>query len=214
MIFRRLLVAFSSALFLTTARAAPLERDLGQGLGYVRLKQLPADLPAGEPGRAKASVLDARYVAADGAAAMAFGAWLKFRATARTPVFVLVNADTSPALRAELRAHDPAGGIVVIGVATAQFRPDSAVAISPQDERRAYDALAEGTTVEALLTDNPGKVRNDEASLAKGQPNDPPPVPAELPVDAPPAKRNGPPVDVALQRAIHLHRALVALKRL
>ena len=214
MILRRLLVAFSFALLFAAARAAPLERDLGQGLGYVRLKQLPADLPASESGRAKPSVLDARYVAADADAATAFAAWLKFRATLRAPVFVLVNTDTSPALRTALKAHDPASGVVVIGVTSGQFKPDSAVTVSPEEERRAYDALADGATVEALLADNPGKVRNDEASLAKGQNNDLPPVPVELPGDAPPAKRNGPPVDVALQRAVHLHRALVALKRL
>ena len=53
MILRRHIVAFSYALLLATASAAPLERDLGQGLSYVRLKQLPADLPASEPGRAE-----------------------------------------------------------------------------------------------------------------------------------------------------------------
>ena len=214
MIFRRCLVVLSFGLLAACAGAAPLERDLGQGLGYVRLKQLPADLPAAESGRAKACVLDARYSAADADAATAFAAWLKFRATPRAPVFVLVNADTAPALQAGLKAHDPAGGVVIIGVASSRLNPDSTVVITPEEERRAYDALADGATIEALLADNPGKVRSDEASLAKGQPNDLPPVPAELPGDAPPAKRSGPPVDAALQRAVHLHRALLALKKL
>ena len=200
-------------LFSTTAAvlAAPLERDLGQGLGYVRLQHLPADLPGAEAGRAKACVLDARYTAADADAAKAFVAWLKFRATPRAPVFVLVNSDTALTLLHTLTTGNPSTGIIVVGVASAQFRPDSPVTIAAEDERRAYDALADGATVEALLADNPGKARNDEASLAKGQPGD---VPVELPADAPPTKRTGPPVDVALQRAIHLHRTLVALKRL
>ena len=197
-----------------TAPAGPLERDLGQGLGYVRMHRLPADLPANPRGRVQPSVLDARYTEADADGAIAFVAWLKFRATPRSPVFVLVNAETSSALLASLAARNPATGIVVIGVASARFDPDSPVKISPGDERRAYDALANGAVVDALLADNPTKVRNDEASLTKGQPNDLPPVSMELPVDAPPAKRDGPPVDVALQRAVHLHRALAALRRI
>ena len=84
------------------AGAVPLERDLGQGLGYVRLQRLPADLPASEAGRAKARVLDTRYAEADADAATAFVAWLKFRAAPRAPLFVLVNGGTSPALLAAL----------------------------------------------------------------------------------------------------------------
>ena len=126
-------------------------------------------------------------------------------------MFVLVNSETALTLLHTLTTRNPSTGIIVVGVTSAQFRPDSPVTIAAEDEWRAYDALADGATVEALLADNPGKARNDEASLAKGQPGD---VPAELPADAPPVKRTGPPVDVALQRAIHLHRTLVALKRL
>lgn len=209
--FRSSIALLLAAIHAASVSAAPLERDLGLGLGYVRLHQLPADLPANPPGRVKPCVIDARYTAAEADAATAFAAWLRFRATPRSPVFVLVNADTSPALRAALVVRNPAAGIVVVGVATAQLVPDSAVKISPEDERRAYDALADGATVEALLADQPAKARNDEASLTKGPVGD---TPAELPADLPPAKRAGPPVDVALQRAVHLHRALVALQRI
>lgn len=194
-----------------TAPAAPLERDLAQGLGYVRLHRLPADLPANPPGRVQPCVIDARYTEAEADGAIAFVAWLKFRATPRSPVFVLINASTSPAVLTALAAHDSAAGIVVVGVATATLKPDSPVKISPEDERRAYDALANGAALDALLSDNLAKVRNDEASLTKGHTGD---TPVELPADAPPARRAGLPVDVALQRAVHLHRALVALKKI
>ncbi|MEO6245297.1 MAG: hypothetical protein ABIQ12_07655 [Opitutaceae bacterium] len=210
---RRLAFVFS-ILIAPGAPAAPLERDLGQGLGYVRLQNLPADLPTDAGNHAQAWVVDLRYTAAEPAAAAAFAAWLKFRATPRAPVFVLMNDDTAPALRSALAAHAPARGVVVIGAASPRVRPDSAVTISKEDERRAFDALTEGTAVEALLADNPGKLRNDEASLTKGQSRDLPAMPSEMPADAPSAKRTTPPVDVALQRAVHLHRSLMALKRL
>ena len=210
--FSALLSAGIFSAIAATAFAAPLERDLGLGLSYVRVHQLPGDLPANPPGRVPPCVVDARYAEADANGASVFVAWLKFRATPRSPVFVLVNADTASALLASLAARNSGVGIVVVGVASARFEPDSPVKISPTEERRAYDALANGAAVEALLADNPTKVRNDEASLTKGNAGE---TPAELATDAPPpAKRIGPPVDVALQRAVHLHRALAALKKI
>lgn len=208
----RSFVALLFAVFFSApVLAAPFERDLGQGLSYVRMHRLPTDLPPNPAGRVKPCVVDARYAEADADAAKAFVAWLKFRATPRSPVFVLTNGGTSPSLLTALIAHGPTAGVVVVGVATAQLTPDSQVKISPEDERSAYDALANGTAIGALIADHPTKVRNDEASLAKGHPGA---TPADLPADASPAKRSGPPLDVALQRAVHLHRALVALKRI
>ena len=59
-------------------------------------------------------------------------------------------------------------------------------------------------------TDNPNKVRNDEASLSKDRLRAKRPrMPAN---DA--GEEAPPPIDVALQRAVHLHRALVALKKI
>jgi len=60
-----------------------------------------------------------------------------------------------------------------------------------------------------LLTDNPDKVRNDEASLSKDRV-------AEASAEATDRanKKPAPPIDVALQRAVHLHRALVALRKI
>lgn len=205
----------SVALFLLTvvaAVAAPLEHELGVGLTYFRVRELPEDLPAKPTGRAGACVIDLRYVQADEDAAKAFMAWLKFRASARSPVFVLANAETAAALRKPLAEHERGTGIAVVGIATRQFRPDVAVVGTAQNERKAYDALSQGVAPAVLLTDNPDKVRNDEASLSKDRVAE---ASADAAEDALAGKKGAPPpIDVALQRAVHLHRALVALKKL
>jgi hypothetical protein len=199
-----LILVFLSA---TVARPAPIEHEIGNGLVFVRVKAVPADLPAKPPGRVPPCIIDLRYVQADSDAAAAFSAWLKFRATPRTPVFVLANAETSSALIKVLATHDRGTGIAVVGIPRGSFRPDVAVKSAPEDERRAYDALEGGAAIATLLSDNPDKVRNDEASLSKDRV-------AEATADSAQPKRAAPPIDFTLQRAVHLHRALVALKKI
>ena len=126
------------------AVAAPVERDLGMGLVYYRIHALPDDLPGRPAGRAPACVVDVRYVAANADAAAAFSAWLKLRATPRSPVFVVANADTSTDVLAVLRSSGRGAGIVVVGIERGSFRPHVAVKGSPEDERRAYDAFEQG----------------------------------------------------------------------
>jgi hypothetical protein len=206
-------VAFFVFLLAVVAlRAAPVERDLGHGLVYVRVHELPRDLPAkAAAGRVPACVVDLRYVRGDSEAATAFQAWLKNRATPRSPVLVLANGDTSPALRTVLAGHERASGIVVIGIPVDGFRPDIAARGSVEAERRSYEALEQGTPLARLLSDNPDKVRNDEASLSKDRLAE---AAADAADDVLTGKRAPPPIDVTLQRAVHLHRALVALKRI
>jgi hypothetical protein len=110
-----------------------------------------------------------------------------------------------------LAGHDRGTGIVVVGIAGTDFRPDVPVKASAAEERRAYDALDQGAVLTTLLADNPTKVRNDEASLTRDRPPEPP---AATPSDPAAAKREPPPMDLTLQRAVHLHRALVALKKI
>ena len=194
------------------AGAAPLEKDLGQGLRYFRVATLPADLPpvpvAG--GRATAGVVDLRFAEADEAAAKAFAAWARFRSGPKVPTIVLVNAATAPALRRVLAARERGGGLIVIASGGPAADADQTVKIAADDERRAFAALAEGATVEALITDNPHKVRNDEASYGRERTAEA--VPEEAGESD--GKQPRPPVDAALQRAVHLHRAMVALRRL
>lgn len=193
--------------------AAPLEREVGHGLRFYRIRELPADLPPAPPaeGRVPPCIVDVRYVRADAAAATALEAWLRFRAKPRTPVFVLANAETSPAVLRAVAKREPRGGIVLIGAAGRTLEPDVAVRTTAEDERRAYDALENGAAVASLITENPGKVRNDEESLSRDRLAE---ASADTAADTLAPKQNPPPIDAALQRAVHLHRALVALRKL
>jgi hypothetical protein len=207
-----LLIAAAPSLGLATP--ARLERDLGHGLAYCRVHSLPADLPAnsGKPG---AIVLDLRYALGDDSAAPVLGAWLKVHCAATTPVFVLVNADTAPALLAYLAAIEPPAGLVTLGTTSPRFEPDIALKISPAAERIAYDALEHGTPVDSLLTDSAVKPRHDEASIAQEHTGAPAGATTGDADDADETPATPPPViDYALQRAVHLHRALLALRKL
>jgi hypothetical protein len=210
--------------FVPTAFAVPLTFDLGQGLVYHRAPALPADLPPASPARPQPVVLDLRYATGDEGAGTALAAWLKFHAAPRTPVFVLANADTAPALRAAFADREHAAGLIVLGVASADFAPDLALESDPATARRAYDALTDAASIPALIAPPVEKPRNDESRLtaewhpdraADGKPALPPdhgkraaaqpPSPTDAPL---------PLVDVPLQRAVQLHRSLLALKKL
>lgn len=204
-------------LFLAAAAgtAAPLQKDLGEGLVYFRVHHLPADLPADSALRSRPCVLDLRYVRGDAPTAALLKTWLKAHAAVKSPVLLLANLDTSPALLAPLASAQAIPGLVIIAPQSATFAADISVPDSPRRERRAYDALEQGTPVESLLDDNPPKPRNDEARLARDHISDEE-MEAET-EDAPPSDKPAPPrplVDAELQRAVQLHRALLALKRL
>jgi hypothetical protein len=213
----RLFLTFAALLLggAAAAPAAPLERDLGQGLAYFRVHALPEDLPAPGAGAAHACVLDLRFVPGDPAQAAVLGRWLRAHASPHAPVLLLANSQTGPALLAPLSSADAIAGLVIIGPAAEGFAPDIGLPVTAAEDRRAYDGLERGITVEALLNDAPDKVRNDEARLAKdhvqdGDRNDPAPA-----ADAAAAlKRPAPLIDVVLQRAIQLHRSLLAMRRL
>ena len=202
------------------APAEPLERDLGHGLAYFRVHSLPADLPA-TAARRGAVVLDLRYTRGESGATAALGGWLKSHGSTTTPVFVLLNADTAPAVVAYFTSHDPVAGLVTLGGAASGYTPDIALKIHPAAERAAYDALEHGTPVESLLIDSPDKPRHDEASIAQERA-----APADESTDADTDIANPgeaapitpatprPVIDYALLRAVHLHRALLALRKL
>lgn len=202
------LAAFFFASLAVAVQAAPFKRDLGRNLVLHRVQELPADLPALDQARRQPAVLDMRYVRGDQAAAAAVQAWLRSHASARTPVFVLANAETGSALV----AHDDLAHVLVIGAAGRDFTPDIAVQSTPEDERRAYDALAAGADFSTLITENPTKIRNDEASLSRDRSTEPDTDPSAS--GAAKEAAASPPVDAALQRAVHLHRALLALKKI
>lgn len=188
--------------------AAVLERDLGQGLKFFRIHELPADLPSTEKsGKPLPCVVDVRYARGDAESAKAFEAWLRFRAQPRVPIFVLANSGTAIELLRVLAQRELGGGVVLLGVPSRNLKPDVTLKLDFGNERLAYDAMEKGASLPSLLTDNPGKARNDEASLSRDRL-------AEASAEA--VSKDGPPpvVDVALQRAVHLHRSLLALKKI
>ena len=205
---RAVVLILSLAGMAALGAATVLERDLGQGLTYVRIRELPGDLPTKPVGTIPACVVDVRYVQAGRDEAAAFSAWLRFRATPRSPVLVLANRDTSFDLRLVLREPHRGTGIVVIGIPGPAFEPDVTVRSTPEKEKVAYEALAKGTPLATLVIDHPDKVRNDEARLARGPAADPEGN------GSPPGEVVAPGVDAALQRAVHLHRSLAALRKI
>jgi hypothetical protein len=208
----KILPPFLSALAaLASAPAAfptTLVRDLGEGLTYYRVHELPQDQPAPVSGRPGACILDLRYAKADEPDAGVLKAWVLFNVSVHKPIFVLENAQTDPALLATLQARGPAG-LIILSPASAKIGADIEVAVSAADDRQAYDALEKGAAVTSLLSDYPDKPRVDEAYLEKEHiaDSDSPELPTDKP--APPRPR----VDALLQRAVQLHRGLVALKK-
>jgi hypothetical protein len=188
---------------LAVARAAA-PADLGEGLAYVRLKSLPADLPAAP--RAGALVADLRFLAASAEQATAFAAWLGFQARPGVPLLLVANRETGEELRRVLNGPRPPA-VVLIGVPGPGFAPDLAVTASAEGDRQAYAAGDRGVPWATLLADHPGKLRQDELSLRTGGESGRPPAPEAGPAGAEPV------VDAALQRAVHLHRAHRALRR-
>lgn len=223
-----LILVLFSALPCAVPAAPPVSPPKGAGqtiernLTYLRVHALPDDLPAA-PAVAPAAgtlVLDLRFVPAGPDAATAFAAWLKDRARPRSPVLVLVNQETAPALLALLAAPRVPAGVVSIGPAAMGVSPDVALDLDAGADRAAYEALDRGMPIGDLIDPKVEKIRHDEAAMAKErataatgieEEDDPAPPAAEK---AKPPAAPVPPVDRVLQRAVQLYHALVALKKI
>lgn len=195
--------------------AAPY--DLGEDLAYVRVHRVADALPLLDllnrvQSRGSALVLDLRYPVINEADVPALALTLAQR-SAPTPVFVLVSPQTPDVLMPALaKLPSPA---LTIGIRESRPLPAVAVSQSADVDRRAYDALESGMPLEALITGKIEKERFDEAELVKefenGNANAAPPP---EPDPSKPAAEKAPVLtDRVLQRAVHLHRALLALKR-
>ena len=198
------------------AGAATIDRDLGLGLIYHRAQAVPADLPASEPVRQHPCVLDVRFARGNAEAGARLLGWLRLHASAKTPVFLLANAETSPALLSPLNSPDSVIGLIIIGPEAPNFTPDLAIKVSAQADRRAYDALASGVPAPSLLVEKLDKPRLDEEKLAREhlsdsavRDDDDDPPAAAAPAKSPPQL-----IDAVLQRAVQLDRTLLALKRI
>jgi len=200
----RLLATAALAACACAAPAATLVRDLGQGLEYYRVHELPEDLPSPVAAHPAPCIVDLRFAKADDPSALVLRAWIKVNASPRTPIFVLENAGTSPALLASMSRAS--AGVIVLAPESAKLGTDVTVRVGPEADRSSYDALEKGASVDSLLLDYPDKPRVDEAYLEKEH------IPDSDSPDAAPDKPR-PLVDSMLQRAVQLHRGLVALKR-
>jgi hypothetical protein len=175
---------------------------------------LPGDLPKTDDASQQPCILDLRYVRASAADATAVEAWIKFHASARTPVLILANTDTTPGLVTPFLDRRSAGHVIVIGAAAPGFAPDIAVTFNRTDERAAYEALTDQTDLTTLLNDTPEKARNDEASLARDHAVEPAVVENAASTRLSRPADSTSPIDRVLLRAVQLHRTLLALKRL
>ncbi|MDB6168261.1 MAG: hypothetical protein JWM88_1125 [Verrucomicrobia bacterium] len=216
-----LLLVWLASFDLRAVSGAVIPNDLGDGLGYVRIHALPADLPSSAE-KPHAMVLDLRYAKADRAAVAALGAWLQFHSSVRAPVFVLVNAATDSLILDFFEGAGPIPGLMTLGPASSKYVPDISVRVTPAIERTAYDALENNATFASLLTDLPGKPRYDEEAIAKehagssaAEEDSDGPL-SDVPATATAAAPKPPPplVDATLQRAQQVYRALRALRKL
>ncbi|WP_091057856.1 hypothetical protein [Opitutus sp. GAS368] len=210
-----MLLALCVLLFAPLCAKATELTDLGSGLAYLRIHSLAesdAALHQAVPG-AGALVLDLRYATARDDSAAALQSALAGHA-AGAPLFILVSPATPAALAAVIRTS-PA---LTLGAPGSTPAPKVVVQTDAATDRRAYDALEAGTALDKLITGKIEKERFDEATLVhefkNGNPDaEPPPPPdptAPKPAGAP--ETPAPLIDRVLQRAIHLHRTLLALK--
>lgn len=196
-------------LLIASAAMATEVLDLGHGLGYLRAKTLDDGLAALSAGRPL--VLDLRRATTTTEAAARLNLLLMARRPTDASLFILIGPDTPAKLGAVLKAKS--ARTFLLGVEASAIKPDVIVAQSTDDDRRAYDALDRGTPLAELISGKVEKERFDEATLVAefkngshdAHPSEPPaasvaPAPAKL-------------TDRVLQRAVHLHRALLVLRR-
>jgi len=211
---------------------AALEKELGQALAYLRVTDAHADatLAIDTIQRRPALVLDLRSLPVANGLAEAVQAALAKPPAPHAVRIVLINSTTAPELVAAIT--DALPSVITIGPRSPAIAPDIAVAVSDEDDRKAFAALANGTPLEKLISDAHDKLRYDEARLVQDHANGINPPDSALPADAeddsvitepadekksPDSTKKTAPVavtDLVLERAVQLHRSLLALKKL
>lgn len=187
--------------------------DLGRGLTYLRVGDFRADgaTLGAQVSTNRPLVVDLRGATASAGEAAEFSAAVARRAGS-LPLMILVGPDTPATLMPAL-AKLPAGALT-LGIRKAQPAPSLVIEQTEDADRRAYAAWQNGTALEVLINGKLEKSRFDEAALVKefqsGHGTVTPPA-----APNPAAKPEGEPAALAdrvLQRAVHLHRALIALR--
>lgn len=197
------------------AASAPEPLEVAAGLVYLRIASLGGALPA--VGRLaaerRAFILDLRHATTSVEEAEDLARQLAARPAELPAWFVLVSPDTPEVLAAALM-QPPRGGLT-LGVEGSRPRPLVVVAQPADTDRRAYAALAHGMPVTALIGGKLDKERYDESSLVRDFENGaaaPGPPAAPDPSAAPVVEKAPVLTDRVLQRAVHLHQALQALR--
>lgn len=209
------IVSLLTAAHGTDATAAAFTADLGNGLRYVRLPD--ASVIATFEGT---QVVDLRFTDALEESAEGLARHLQTAAQSGATLFVLVNSATDPLLRRDLAAvQGTTRPLLFIGPATPELAPEIVTAPDLEEERRACDAIASGTPPADLIKEELEKRRFDEAELVRHRTNGGGNEPADgtgtaATPAAEPEPQPAPLKDLSLQRAVFLHRALIALGRL
>ena len=200
--------------------------DLGNNLAYLRVHSLADSDPELKAALAlkHAYVLDVRYATATDDAIAALKNSLATHPT-DAPLFVLISPAT-PAGIIEVINSPTHAKLITLGIAGTQPAPRIEVRTSPETDRAAYDAFDHGKSLIELVTGKMEKDRYDEAALVHEFKNGNPDPESALSVDPTKSKTaNGadksddaaeptePLRDRVLQRALHLHQALLALRR-
>lgn len=199
--------------FAWSAHAAPLVRDLGDDLTYLRIAKLPEDLPT--TNLMRPCVLDLRYAKGGESAALGLRMKLKASVGRNGPILVLCNAETDLALRHEFAGWRGLTGVLTLGSVSKEYAPDISIRTDPDVERHAYDALPVTSDIATLLSIVSAKVRYDEASITEARSHgqeledEPPP---ELTDSADAEKNPGPLIDQTLLRATQIYHAWRILK--
>ncbi len=196
------------ALVLVAAGRAAEVSDLGQGLAYLRahvLGEALQPLRGGTP-----LVLDLRHVTTERELVGAFAESLQRRPrTAR--LYLLVGPDTPPEIAGVLTTGSE--NVLTLGIAGSRPAPTVVVAQSAEEDRQAFDAVEHGAPLADLVSGKVAKDHFDEAALVRefkqgNHDAHPEPGNPDAGAKAPPH-----PTDRVLQRAVHLHHALLALRR-
>ena len=201
-----------------TAPADPA--DLGRGLRYLQLAAGTSDSAFAAALAAPALVLDLRVASNEPAVEERLRELLA-RATAARPLFILLGRATPDTLRTAIPSAAP--GLLTLAAKDNGVAAGVMIAVDPARDRTAAEALATGKPPRELVEERIEKARFDEARLARDHANghrereeaeltpaaDPAAKPEKTAAPAEPPLQ-----DLLLQRAVFIHRGLLALGRI
>lgn len=202
--------------------------EFPDGLNYLRVKNLDTETPSAA---GVATIVDLRGTSGESPLAATRLADLLDVRTPGSIRLVLIDGTTAANLVGRLKTSP--NRLLTLGAAGSGLALDIAVATTVETDFRAREAIDAGTPLPDLLEPKREKRRYDEAAMVRDHANGLPvpesPPETDAPQDERDTKTGGkagtgptppketqprPLVDQVLQRAIHVHQALRALKKL